>query len=108
MVVVEKVRTLALKLNNPNRVLDSIPTAKLVNLRGIDLVLAPHKLDEVRVLRNLGISAPSPILHYYEWPGRYQPYDHQRHTAAFLTLNTRALVLNEIGTGKNTECIVGC
>lgn len=105
MLVVEKARTLALKLNNPNRVLDSIPTAKMVNLHGTDLVLAPHKLDEVRVLRNLGINAPSPILHYYPWPGRYKPYDHQRNTASFLTLNTRALVLNEIGTGKTQSAL---
>ena len=66
MLVVEQARTLALKLNNPNRVLDSIPTAKPIEVRGVPLVVTPHKLDEVRVLRNLGINAPSPILHYYD------------------------------------------
>ena len=105
MVVVEQSRTLALKLNNPNRVLDSIPTAKHVELRGVPLVLTPHKLDEVKVLRNLGINAPSPILHYYDWPGQYTPYDHQKDTAAFLTLNQRGLVLNEIGTGKTQSAL---
>jgi len=70
MVVVEQARTLALKLNNPNRVLDSIPTAKHVELRGVPLVLTPHKLDEVKVLRNPGIHAPSPILQYYDSPGQ--------------------------------------
>jgi len=105
MVVVEQARTLALKLNNPNRVLDSIPTAKHVELRGVPLVLTPHKLDEVKVLRNLGINAPSPILHYYNWPGQYTPYDHQKDTAAFLTLNQRGLVLNEIGTGKTQSAL---
>jgi len=105
MLVVEKARTLALKLNNPNRVLDSIPTAKTVEVRGIPLVVAPHKLDEVRVLRNLGISAPSPILHYYDWPGPHTPFDHQKETAAFLTLQQKGLVLNEIGTGKTQSAL---
>ena len=57
------------------------------------------------MLRNLGIKAPSPILHYYDWPGQHTPFDHQRETAAFLTLNHRCLVLNEIGTGKTQAAL---
>ncbi len=105
MLVVEKAKALALKLNNPNRVLDSIPTAKTMDVRGTQIVVTPHRLDEVRVLRNLGIKAPSPILHYYDWPGRFTPFEHQRETAAFLTLNSRCLVLNEIGTGKTQSSL---
>jgi len=105
MLVVEKAKALALKLNNPNRVLDSIPTAKPYEVRGIPIVVTPHRLDEVKVLRNLGIKAPSPILHYYDWPGRFKPFDHQRETAAFLTLHQRGLVLNEIGTGKTQSAL---
>lgn len=105
MVVVEKAKALALKLNNPNRVLDSIPSAKSYEVRGVPLVVTPHRLDEVKVLRNLGINAPSPILHYYDWPGQYTPFAHQKQTAAFLTLNHRGLVLNEIGTGKTASAL---
>jgi len=105
MVVVEKAQALALKLNNPNRVLDSIPSAKSYEVRGVPLVVTPHRLDEVKVLRNLGINAPSPILHYYDWPGQYTPFAHQKQTAAFLTLNHRGLVLNEIGTGKTASAL---
>jgi SNF2 family DNA or RNA helicase len=105
MLVVEKAKALALKLNNPNRVLDSIPTAKPYEVRGIPLVITPHRIDEVKVLNNLGINAPSPILHYYDWPGRFTPYDHQKQTAAFLTLQHRGLVLNEIGTGKTQSAL---
>jgi superfamily II DNA or RNA helicase len=105
VLVVEKAKALALKLNNPNRVLDVIPTAKTINVRGHDLVIAPHRLDEVRVLNNMGIKAPSPIMHYYDWPGRFTPFDHQKQTAAFLTLNNRGLVLNDIGTGKTQSAL---
>lgn len=105
MLVVEKAKALALKLNNPNRVLESIATAKPYDVRGIPMVITPHRLDEVRVLRNLGINAPSPILYYYNWPGHFTPYDHQKQTAAFLTLHHRCLVLNEIGTGKTQSAL---
>lgn len=105
MLVIEKAKALALKLNNPNRVLDVIPTAKHISVRGTDLVVAPHRLDEVRVLNNMGIKAPSPILHYYDWPGRFTPFDHQKQTAAFLTLNKKGLVLNDIGTGKTQSAL---
>lgn len=105
MLVVEKAKALALKLNNPNRVLDSIATAKTFEVRGVPLVITPHRLDEVKVLRNLGIKAPSPILHYYDWPGPHTPFKHQKETAAFLTLQQRGLVLNEIGTGKTQSAL---
>ena len=105
MLVIEKAKALALKLSNPAAVLASIATAKPMSVRGHDIVVLPHKLDEVRVLRNLGIDAPSPIMHYYDWPGRYTPYDHQKETSAFLTLNTRGLVLNEIGCGKTASAL---
>ena len=71
MLVVEKAKALALKLNNPAKVLASIPTAREMTVRGKQIVVTPHRLDEVKVLRNLGINAPSPILHYYDWPGRF-------------------------------------
>lgn len=105
MLVVEKAKALALKLNNPSRVLDSIATARPYEVQGTQLVVIPHKLDEVKVLNNLGIKAPSPILHYYDWPGQYDPFEHQRQTAAFLTLQHRGLVLNEIGTGKTQAAL---
>jgi SNF2 family DNA or RNA helicase len=105
MIVIEKAKALALKLNNPARVLETIPTAKQMNVKGVDIVVAPHNLDEVRVLRNLGFNAPSPILHYYDWPGQYKPYEHQRMTSAFLTLHHKGLVLNEIGTGKTQSAL---
>lgn len=105
MLVVEDQQALALKLSKPDRVLNSIPTARNLNFKGIDLVVTPHKIDEVTILRNLGINAPSPIMYYYNWAGMYKPYEHQKITSAFLTMNRRALVLNEIGTGKTQSAL---
>ena len=105
MIVVENAKALALNLSNPNRVLECIPTARKLTFKGTERVITPHRPDEVQVLRNLGISAPAPIHYYYNWPGRFTPYEHQRMTAAFLTMNHRALVLNEIGTGKTQSAL---
>jgi SNF2 family DNA or RNA helicase len=64
-------------------------------------VLVNWGLDEAQVLKNLQIkNVPSPILGRYEWPGMYKPFDHQKETAAFLTMNRRAFCLSEQGTGK--------
>lgn len=105
MLVVKDAQALAMKLKDPNRVLATIPSSRLLNYNGKQIVVAPHRLDEVRVLRNLGISAPSPIEYYYKWPGKFTPYEHQKKTSAFLTLNQRCLVLNEIGTGKTQSAL---
>mgnify|MGYP000508756909 CR=1 FL=1 len=105
MLVIKDKRALVMKLNDPDRVLSVIPTARKTLFHGTTLVGLPHRLDEVRVLRNLGINAPSPIEYHYKWAGRYQPFDHQKHTASFLTLNNKALVLNEIGTGKTQAAL---
>ena len=105
MLVIEGAKVLALKLDNPSRVLECIPTAKQLTVRDMSFTAVPHESDEVRVLRNLGIKAPAPILHYYDWPGDFTPYNHQRLTSAFLTMHQKCLVLNEIGTGKTQSAL---
>ena len=63
-------------------------------------------LPNAKILRNLGFSkVPSPIERQYNWPGVYQPFDHQRATAGFLTLHQRAFCLNDMGTGKTMSVI---
>ena len=105
MLVIQQAKTLALKLNDPSRVTETIPTAKTLSVRGQNVVAVPHKLDEVRVLNALGIEAPSPIGYYYKWKGRFTPYEHQEETAAFLTMHKKAIVLNDIGTGKTQSAL---
>lgn len=105
MLIHKKSRRMVLNLRDPDRVTTVVPTAKKAVVAGRTLVAVPHKTDETRVLRNLGIDAPGPMLSYYEWPGRFKPFEHQRDTADFLSLNTRAFCLNDMGTGKTLSIL---
>ena len=93
-------RKLVLNLSSPDRVTNVIPTAQKFMFKGRELVAVPHRLEEVRVLRNLGFDAPSPVAYHYRWSGQYKPFKAQYATTAFLTINPRAYVLNDMGTGK--------
>ena len=95
-------KALLLTLRNPSRVTAVIPKSKeLPN----NQVLVNWGLEETQVLRNMNINAPSPIESRYEWSGRYAPFDHQKTTASFLTLNRKAFCFNEQGTGKTASAI---
>jgi SNF2 family DNA or RNA helicase len=96
-------KALLLTLKNPQRVTTVIPKSKELQN---NQVLVKWGLDEAQVLKNLKIrNVPSPILGQYNWPGRHKPFDHQKTTASFLTLNRRAFCLNEQGTGKTGSVI---
>lgn len=96
-------RGLLLKVRNPNRILEVIPNAKLLDSGE---VLVKWGLEEVRVLKNIGIkNVPSPITAKYNWPGMYAPFEHQVTTSSFLTLHRRAFCFNEMGTGKSASAI---
>ena len=86
-------------------VLNTIPTARIKHHKGRDFVVVPHKIDETLVLNRLGIKVPSPILNRYDWAGRFTPFAHQKTTSAFLTLNRRAFVFNEMGSGKTLSAL---
>ncbi len=101
MLVSRQHRKLLLNLREPSRVTTVIPSAKEVEIKGRNVVVVPHREDEVRLLRNLGMDAPAPMGYYYDWPGMYTPFQHQKITAEFLTLNPRAFCLNGMG------CIAG-
>lgn len=96
-------RALLLKVRNPQRITSSIPKSKDL---GSNQVLVRWGIDESRVLKNLRIkNVPSPIIGRYDWPGKYKPFEHQKKTAAFLTLHQRAFCFSEQGTGKTSAAI---
>ncbi len=104
MLVVESARAVALKLSDPHRVLECIPKARQLP-SDPRIVVIPHRVKEMQRLKELGFNPPSPIAYQYDWPGRFTPYEHQKSTAEFLTLNKRCLVLNSIGTGKTVSAL---
>jgi SNF2 family DNA or RNA helicase len=103
MQVIEN-KALLFNTRKASQVTALIPKSKVIQSNGdVDQVLVNWGYDEVQLLRNLGIKeVPSPIRGKYSWPGMFSPFDHQRTTADFLTLNSRCFVFNEAGTGKTS------
>ena len=64
MLIHKESKSLILKLRDPARVTANIPKARVVNHDGMDLTQVFFGLDEARVLRNLGIAAPSPVRYF--------------------------------------------
>ena len=95
-------RELLLRLRNPEKVATVIENSKKVSE---DEVIVNWGVDEVHALKQLNIKAPSPIEGRYKWTGQYKPFDHQKTTSAFLTMNKRAFCFNEQGTGKTASAI---
>ena len=103
MQVVEN-KALLFNTRKASQVTALIPKSKVIKSNGdVDQVLVNWGFEETLLLRNLGIKeVPSPIRGRYPWPGMFSPFDHQRTTADFLTLNSRCFVFNEAGTGKTS------
>lgn len=95
-----------LKTRDPSKY-SIIPKHKVIGEKdGIYEVVVHFGLDEARVLRNLGVKKViSPIDGKYDWPGRFQPFAHQRETSSFLTLHRKAFVFSEPGTGKTMSAL---
>ena len=100
MLIYKPKKALLFKLRNPSKLTTVIPTAKTLNYKGQALVAVPHKPDETKVLRNLGYEVPSPMNFYYPYEGKFKPFDAQRTTAEFASMNPRCFILNSMGLGK--------
>ena len=91
-----------LNLRHPKKVTTVIPKSKQLD---DNKVMVKWDIDAAHVLKNLNIRVPSPIQGQYDWPGKHKPFEHQRTTAAFLTMHKRAFCFNEQGTGKTASAI---
>jgi len=100
-------KVLVLRTRDPNRITTTIKkSTELSHEDGVTEVAVFWGLQEAQALRRLGIkNVPSPITRDYNWPGIFKPMAHQKETASFLTLNTRAFCFNEQGTGKTASAI---
>jgi len=96
-------RALLLKVREPEKITSVIPKSALLDSGE---VLVKWGIEEAQVLKNLRYkNIPSPIMGQYDWPGLYKPFDHQKVTAAFLTLHRKAFCFSEMGTGKTGSVI---
>ena len=93
------------RVDNVPQFLAAVKPSKVVEQGDRILLAAPHTSDTVRAARNMGYTVPSSIATRYAWPGRFDPYDHQRVTAEFFTMNNRCLCLNDMGTGKTAAAL---
>jgi SNF2 family DNA or RNA helicase len=105
MLIHEKSKRIVLNLRDKSRVLTLVPTARTFEYKGTELIAVPHRVEESKILRNLGFDVPSPIKYHYDWPGQYKPFKAQRETADFLTMSNRAFCLNDMGTGKTLSTL---
>ncbi len=99
-------KSLLLKLRDPMRVRELLPKSRLLDHPDYNLAIQ-HTLEAAKVLRNIGIRAPAPILSQYRWPGKYKPFEHQRVMAEFYTLHRRCFNLSEMGSGKTAATLWG-
>lgn len=80
------------------------PDAKTIQMGDKNVLLLPHRGDVVRLCRNVGLDVPAPVLSQYNFPGG-PAFDAQIKTAALLTTEPRAFVLNGMGTGKTRAAL---
>lgn len=81
-----------------------IPQSKILPSDEFNIALK-HDNITTKILRNLGFEVPAPIECYYNWPGKFKPYDHQKQMAEFMTFHTRAFNLSEMGTMKTAATL---
>jgi SNF2 family DNA or RNA helicase len=90
---------------HPHRITEIIPKSKVIEQQGDKYRVMVHwGLQEAQVLKNLNFKGiMSPIIGRYNWPGVFKPFEHQKVTASFCTLNKRCFVLNDPGTCKTAS-----
>ena len=86
-------------------VLSTVPTSKVIEVKGQPILAAVHNSDTVAALRRLRIDVPSSIATRYNWPGRFTPFEHQYTCAEFHTLHYKCANLSDMATGKTAAAL---
>lgn len=100
MLIVKDKQAVLFKLREPARITTVIPKAKQISIKGEQMVAVPHRPEETRTLRSLGFDVPAPMQIYYDYPAKFKPFNAQRISAEFATMNDRCFILNSMGMGK--------
>ena len=109
----EIIENTAVKITVPEHIVphitSNIEKAEVVEWKGnlADMVVfwGLPEMTKLNQLVSFRTNLPSPISRDYQYPGLYKPFDHQRTTAEFLSINHRAFCFNEAGTGKTSSVI---
>ena len=89
--------------------LAALAPCRMVSFRDTPCMAFPHSVEVTRLARNMGHRVPAPVLSQYDWDScDPPPFDTQKTTAALLTMNPRAYVLSEMGTGKTRAALYAC
>lgn len=104
MLIHEPTRSLLLRVPDPLAVRELLPHSMLLET-GDHNVAVKLTSASTCILRNIGIECPSPITAFYDWPGRFKPYNHQQVMAEFMTLNQRCFNLSDMGAMKTAATL---
>jgi SNF2 family DNA or RNA helicase len=96
---------LVLHVDKPEAILGLIPTARVREVKGKQLLVLNHDADVVKILRNMGLNPPPIDLTSFKYTGKYKPFDHQRVCTEFLVVNKRGFNLSDPGTGKTAAAL---
>lgn len=106
MLIHEPSKSVLLRVRDPFMIRDILPRSKTLDVPGVPFnVAVKHTMESTKVLRNIGIDIPAPILSQYRWPGRYKPMSQQYEMASFMSMNQRCFNLGEPGTGKTASTL---
>ena len=109
----EVINNSALRITVPDHIAsaitNSIEKSKILNTREnlIDLLVywGIEEMTQLNKLVKFKSNLPSPMVRDYKWPGLYTPFDHQKATSEFLSINNKAFCFNEAGTGKTSSVL---
>lgn len=109
MLIHKASKSLVFNLRDPSKIIDVIPTSRIIEHDGHKLVQVKHGITETIALRGLGFDAPSPIDYYYKFPkikGEFDPFDHQKDAVKFMAEHKRCFNLSEPRTGKTYSILM--
>lgn len=81
------------------------PAAQRFEHGGAWWLAVEHSVQTVRLLRNLGLDAPSPALSQYQFPTSPPPFQSQLATVDMCTVSRRGYILSEMGVGKTRAAL---
>lgn len=109
----ELIENTAVRITVPEHIVphitDAIEKSEVIewngNLADVMVYWGLHEMTKLNQIVSFRSNLPSPITRDYHYPGLYKPFDHQRITSEFLSINRRAFCFNEAGTGKTSSVL---